>query len=192
MTRHRQAKTNKARSVSLVVVLLAMTIVLQRFLAIRTPIISINFAFMPVMLAGMLLGWRGSTFVAVVSDIIGALCFPSGSFFLGYTLTALLSGLVAGILYCPDGIKLERRFIIRLIICVVVTVILLNGVLNTIWVIWMLGGASTVVVPLRILKQCLMLPVEILTMVVIARAFSGQLNRLFFTPAPAEEEDDQN
>ena len=47
----------RARRVILTAILIATTIVLQRFLAIRTPIIQINFMFVSVMLAGMMLGW---------------------------------------------------------------------------------------------------------------------------------------
>lgn len=182
----------RVQKVILSALLIAATIVLQRFLSIRTPIIAINFSFAPIMLAGLTLGPLGATFVAVVSDLIGALLFPSGSFFWGYTLTALLAGLTAGLcLHRKTGIKIDRGFIIRLILCVVITVALLNGVLNTIWVIITMGGASNVVIPIRILKQCLMLPVEFLTMLALARIFGKQLNQQYFNSPEPDSKDDQ-
>lgn len=174
----------RVQKVILVALLIAATIILQRFLSIRTPIIAINFSFAPIMLAGVILGWPGAVLVAVISDLIGALLFPSGSFFWGYTLTALLAGLTAGLcLYRKTGIKVDRGFLLRLLLCVVITVALLNGVLNTLWVIITLGGASNVVIPIRILKQCLMLPIEFFTMLALVKLFATQLNRQYFPAA---------
>lgn len=190
----------RARKVVLTAILIATTIVLQRFLSFRTPIIQVNFMFVPIMLAGMMLGWRGATLVAVISDLIGALLFPSGSFFPGYTLTALLMGLTTGLcLYRADGIKLDKGFVFRLIICILIITGLLNGGLNTLWVLMMTGEASNIIVPVRIAKQLIMAPVMLLTMLAVVRLFAARLNQLAFSaeddaeldaneaPASAEE-----
>lgn len=182
----------RARKVILTAVLIAITIVLQRFLSIRTPILQINFMFVPVLLAGMMLGWRGATFVAVISDLIGASLFPSGSFFPGYTLTALLMGLTAGLcLYRPARIKLDKRFVIRLVICAVIIAGALNGGLNTVWVLMTAGEASNIIIPVRIAKQLIMVPVMVLTMVAIVRIFAPRLNQLVFDAETDERQDDQ-
>lgn len=180
MTNHpAPRKMPRARQVTLIAILIAATIVLQRFLSFRTPIIQINFMFVPVMLAGMMLGWPGATFIATVSDLIGALLFPSGSFFFGYTLTAFLMGLVAGIcLYRPDGVRLDKKFIVRLIICILLIAGVLNGGLNTVWVLMMTGDASRIVVPLRITKQLIMAPVMLATMTAVVKIFGARINRL--------------
>lgn len=181
MSNHHPASRTmpRARKVILIAILIALTIVLQRLLAFRTPIIQINFMFVPVMLAGMLLGWPGATFVATVADLIGALLFPSGSFFFGYTLTAILTGFTAGIcLYRPDGVKLDRNFVIRLVLCILIITGVLNGGLNTIWVLMMTGDASNIIVPVRIVKQLVMAPIMLLTMLALMKIFAPRLNRL--------------
>lgn len=128
------------------------------------------------------MGWRGGVFVAVVADLIGALLFPSGSFFLGYTLTALLKGLSAGLLlYSKDGVRLNRKFVVRLIICVVIWCVLLNGVLNTIWVFIMSGSAANLIVPVRVAKQLVMAPIMVAVMVAVTKMFGKQLNQLALT-----------
>lgn len=173
----------KIRKIVLTAFLIASMVVLQRFLAIRTPIISIGFSFVPVMLAGMMLGWKYSTFVAVIADLIGALLFPSGPFFIGYTLTAALTGLAAGLcLYQPQGIKINKRFLIGLLIYVIISTALLHGVLNTIWIIITTGGASKVVIPVRVAKQLIMAPIEFLTILGLAKLFGQRINQLLFVP----------
>lgn len=191
MNKNRPAPQNlpRARKVILVAILIATTVVLQRLLAFRTPIIQVNFMFVPVMLAGIMLGWPGATFVTTVSDLIGALLFPSGQFFFGYTLTAILTGFVAGIcLYRPSGVKLDRNFVVRLVICILMITGLLNGGLNTIWVLMMTGDASKIVVPVRIIKQLIMAPIMLAVMIAIVKIFGNRINQFAFSQAEAEHD----
>lgn len=136
----------------------------------------------------MMLGWKYSTFIAVVADLIGAILFPSGAFFIGYTLTAALTGFFAGILlYQPKGIKVNRKFIIRLLVYVLISTGVLHGGLNTLWIMITTGGASNVIVPVRIAKQLLMAPIEFLTILALAKLFGARINQLLF-PKVSESE----
>lgn len=176
-----QTSTLHARKIILMAFLTASTVVLARFLAIRTPVISIGFSFVPVMLAGMILGWKAAAFVAAAADLIGALLFPSGAFFVGYTVTAALTGLCAGLLlYSPQGIKVNRRFLLKLLIYVLISTAVLHGGLNTLWIILTTNGASHVIVPVRIAKQLLMAPIEFVTILALAKVFAARINQLFF------------
>lgn len=187
MTNHPAPHTlSRAHQVTLTAILIAAVIVLQRFLSIRTPIIQINFMFLPIMLAGMLMGWKGATFVATVADLIGALLFPSGSFFFGYTLTAALTGLASGLcLYRPSGIELDRNFVLRLVLCILIVTGVLNGGFNTLWILLTTNSASNIIIPVRIAKQLIMAPVMFVTMTTVVKLFSARLERLT-QPAPAE------
>lgn len=188
------AKTavGRIRTIAISALLIASQVVLARFLSIQTPILTISFSFLPIYLAGLILGWGGATLVALISDLIGALLFPVGSFFFGYTLTTTLTGLVAGLtLYRRGGIKVDRRFVLRLLICVVIVTGLLNGGLNTLWIMITTGGASNVIIPVRIAKQLIMAPIQFLTILAIAKAFGVRLNQLFFAHAITPESDPQ-
>lgn len=171
----------QARKIVLIAGFIAATIVLQRLLAFRTPIIQVNFMLVPIFLSAIMLGWRSSTFVAVISDLIGALLFPSGAFFIGYTLTAALTGFVAGAcLYRPDGVRLDRAFLLRLALSILIIMGLLNGVLNTIWIFMLSGAAGNVIVPLRIVKQLLMAPIIYLVMLALLKTFAPRIQQLAF------------
>ena len=77
--------------------LTALQVVLSRFFSIPVgSVLKFSLGFLPVALAGALDGVPGACLVALVSDLLGALLFPQGSFFIGYTLTAVLSGAKAG------------------------------------------------------------------------------------------------
>lgn len=78
--------------------LIALQVVLSRFLSIETPFVKIGTGFLPVMLSGSLFGPMGGLIVGGVSDFLGAMLFPFGAYFPGFTITAAFSGLVYGLM----------------------------------------------------------------------------------------------
>ena len=70
----------KYKKIILIATFIALEVVLARFLSIRTPIITIGFSFLPIMLSGIILGPKYTTLIALISDLIGAILFPSGAF----------------------------------------------------------------------------------------------------------------
>lgn len=169
---------SRTKKIILCALFIATTIVLGRILSIRTPIITIGFAFVPIMLSAIILGPKYSTFIATISDIIGALVFPTGSFFFGFTITAFLTGLTHGLLLYRKKFKVDKWFIIRLVISTVIVAGILNGVLNTIWIIMITKGASKIIITTRVLKQLVMAPVMIITILSIGKIFEDKINKL--------------
>lgn len=126
-------RTNK--KIILTAILLAMLIVLSRFLSIKTPITKISFAFVPTMLCAIWLGPKWTILLNVLGDVIGATLFPSGAFFIGYTISTAVSAAIYGfILYKkePDSYN-DKQLLLRLIIATVLVAIVVNMGLNTLW-----------------------------------------------------------
>ncbi len=169
---------NKSKRILLCALFIASTVVLGRILAIRTPIITIGFSFVPIMLGAIILGPKYSTFIATISDIIGALLFPTGSYFLGFTITAFLTGLTYGLLLYRKEFKIDKSFIIRLIISTIIVTGLLNGGLNTVWIIMINKSASKIVIPIRILKQLIMAPIKVFTIISLCKILEERLKKL--------------
>lgn len=141
--------TKRIRFLVCIAMLSAMQVVLSRFLSIQTPIAKIGFGFVPVMFAGALYGVGGGALAGALSDVIGALLFPSGSYFPGYTLTAALSGAVYGwLLYrrydiaqLPPKECGKSRFLfalrhglVRILLAYVITTLSVTLALNTFWI----------------------------------------------------------
>ena len=78
-------------------VLISTEVVLSRFFSISAWNIKIGFSFLPVVVAALLLGSLQAGIVAGLGDLIGALLFPIGAYFPGFTLTAFLTGIVFGL-----------------------------------------------------------------------------------------------
>jgi len=169
---------SKTKRILLCALFISSTIVLGRILSIRTPIITIGFSFVPIVLSAIILGPKYSTFIATICDIIGALLFPTGSFFFGFTITAFLTGLTFGLLLYRKQFKVDKWFIIRLIISTLIVTGLLNGVLNTIWIMIITKGASKIIITTRVLKQLVMTPVMIVTILSIGKLFEERINKL--------------
>ena len=84
--------------------LVALDIVLSRFGSINLWNTRIGFGFVPIVVAGMLLGPFKAAVTAAVADVIGALLVPTGAFFPPLTVTAVLRGILYGIMlkYVPE------------------------------------------------------------------------------------------
>lgn len=165
----------KRKKIILSGLFIASTIILGRILSIRTPIITIGFSFLPIILSAIILGPKYSTFISTISDIIGSLLFPSGSYFWGFTVTAFLTGLIYGLILYRKEFKLDKNFIIRVIISSLIVTVFLNGFLNTVWVIMITKNASKIVVPVRLLKQLIMMPIIAITTIGICKILEERI-----------------
>ena len=157
---------------------IASTIVLGIIISIRTIIITIGFSFVSIMLEAVILRPKYSIFIVTISDIIGSLLYPTGSYFFGFTITAFLVGLTYGILLYRKEFKIDRSFIIRLTISTIIVTGILNGLLNTVWIVMINKNASKIVLPIRIIKQLIMVPIKVFTMIGLCKIFEERIKKL--------------
>ena len=169
---------NKQKRILLCALFISSCVVLSRFLSVRTPIITVGFSFVPIMLCAIILGPKYSVFVSTISDILGALLFPTGSYFFGFTITSFLTGLTYGLFLHRKVFKLDKEFFIRLIISTLIVTVAYNGILNTLWIIIINNSASKIVVPVRMLKQLVMFPIIIFTITLLCKTLEERLKRL--------------
>lgn len=116
------------KSVSALGVLVAMEIILSRFLSIHTWNLKIGFSFIPIVVTAMLFGILEAGLAGAVGDIIGAFLFPVGTYFPGFTLTAFLNGVIFAVF-------LKKKVTLVRIIAAVLLVQLIGSLfLNTFWI----------------------------------------------------------
>ena len=169
----------KIKKIIISALLLAAAIVINRFLSVNTSIVSIGFTFVPLMLAGIILGWKYSLVIAALTDLIGALLFPFGSYFVGYTISSALTGLVYGLLlYRKDEFVVDKKFMIHLIIAILIVCIFINGGLNTLWLVITSKKAFLAILPTRVIKQLLMIPIMFVTMVSLTKLLTKNINEV--------------
>jgi ECF transporter S component (folate family) len=100
-------KTNKLIALALLV---ATSIILTRFLSFYVPFFGANtiragLGHVPILLTGILFGPLAGAMVGAVSDVIGTLLFNPLPYFPGFTLSAALTGVIAGLM-----IKLLEKY----------------------------------------------------------------------------------
>lgn len=150
-------KTNVNRLVAMGL-LIALEIVLSRFLSISLPLFKVGFAFLPTAVMGILYGPWVAGIGAVIADIIGASLFPVASFFPGFTLSAFLRGFGYGMFLHKTDVSMPR-----LIVCCTVLQIVLSLGLNTLWLHLMAGMPFLPFMISRIPQVVLMIPVMVMT-----------------------------
>ena len=154
-------KMSKTKKLILVSLLIAMEIVLTRFLAIETPVVRIGLGFIPMAIAGTLFGPVTGGIAYGVSDILGMLLLPKSAYFPGFTISAVLSGAMYGIfLYKKDSY-------LRIILCVLAIGIAIDLGLNTFWLSIILGKGYLALLPVRIVKTAIMLPIQVISIKVV-------------------------
>lgn len=165
-------KKIKTRSLARLAVLVALEVVLSRFLSINLWSNKIGFAFVPVAVTAMLYGPLTTGVTAAIADVIGAALFPSGPFFPGFTLTAFLNGVVFSLAFH------KRRTAPRILLGVLARELGFSLFLNTLWLSVMYDSPYF---PLLIggrLWQCVvMVPVQFFVIFVLSKAMDGYLRK---------------
>lgn len=168
----------KIKKIILISILLATLIILSRFLSIKTPLLKISLAFIPTILCAIWLGPKWTVLLNVLGDIIGATLFPTGPFFIGYTISTAISGMIYGLLLYKkeDNSYIDNQFLIRLIISVIAVTCISNIGLNTLWVSITTGKAFIVLLATRIVKELVMIPIQIVVIVFIEKMLRKPFN----------------
>lgn len=151
--------------------LVALEIVFSRFLSFSTFNLKIGFGFVPVVIAAMLYGPVYGGITAALADFLGANLFPIGAYFPGFTFTAFLMGAVYGIF-------LHKKVNIgRVLLAVGIVRFALSLGLNTLWISILSGKGYVALLPLRLLQEGIMVPVQVLLIMLIGQKLPSLLKR---------------
>lgn len=133
----------------------ALSVILTSFFSISTPIFTIGFGTIPIVFSSIMFGPLIGGITGALSDFIGAMLFPKGPFFLGFTITGFLNGALYGLFLHnkPKSIK-------RITLCVITSTLVLYLGLNTYWISIMTGKGFIALLPQRIIKEIVTIPVN--------------------------------
>ena len=161
-----QEKKTGSRTIVMLGLLTAIEIVLSRFCSISAWNIKIGLAFVPLVLAAMLYGPLAGGAVGAVVDLIGALLFPIGAYFPGFTLTAFLNGMFFGLLLH------KKRTMPRVICAVAVTQLCCSLLLNTLWISLLYGSPFEKLLIARGVQCTVLVPTQIIVIGILTRSTS--------------------
>jgi len=130
-------------------VLALLTININQFL-------QIGFTSLTHAMTGYLYGPVVAGVAGGLADIIKYLLKPDGAFFPGFTLNEIVVGTLYGMFFYKKKITVPRCIGSRFIIT-----FLINLTMTPLWLSIMYGNAYKVMVPARIIKNLVMIPIDI-------------------------------
>lgn len=119
------------------------------------PYIRIGFSGIPNRIVDFLFGPIVGGIFGGIMDVLKYMVKPNGPFFIGFTLDAILGGVIYGIFLYKKPLNWWRVLIPEILVKVFI-----NCGLNTLWVSMLYGKGFMVLLPARIIKNAIMLPID--------------------------------
>ena len=163
----------QVRTLTGVTMLLAMSVVISFTASVRvTETIKIGLGYLITALLGMLYGPFTAALAAGAGDLIKYLLKPDGAYFFGFTLTAMLGGVVYGVFFYREKCTIPRAIASKATVS-----LLLNCLLNTVWVSWLYGMPFLGALGPRVIKNLMALPFEIVLLYIVLNGMNKVIQR---------------
>lgn len=146
---------NSTRRLVMCGMLVALDVVLTRFASVNLWDRRIGFSFAAVALAAYWYGPWTAALVHGAADAIGAVLFPVGAYFPGYTLTAALIGVLYGLCF------FDNRRLWRVALGVVSAQAVCSVGLNSLWIAVTNHTPLAALLPGRLVQAAVMTPVQL-------------------------------
>ena len=136
------------QEVTWMALLIALQMVLSK-LSVGSNTLKVGFSFIAIGLLGYYFGPFKAAIANVLADVISNVVLPSsGGFFIGFTFSALVAGVIYGFMLYNHKVTILRTFITVLLITVIV-----NTGLNTLWIHMMTNVPYVVLLVPRLTKE---------------------------------------
>lgn len=143
------------KSIALSGMFIAISVVLSFFKIDLAPTIQISFAALPIAAGGMLFGPVVGGAIGLISDPLGYIVHPAGFFFPGFTLNAMLIGILFGFVFYKRKVTWKSVILTSLTVTIVI-----NWGLTTLWLSIMFKNAFFVLLGARIVKNIILFPID--------------------------------
>lgn len=134
-----------------------------------TPTVRISLDYLVNVATGALFGPAAGALCGGLGDFLGWVVHPTGPFNPGFTFSAMVNGLIYGLMLYDRPSSWKRTLLAQALVVVVT-----NLCLNTLWLQLYYGRAFFSILPLRALKNLIQYPVDAALMC----ALMSQLPRL--------------
>ena len=138
------------------------------------PYIKIGFSGLPNRIVECLFGPVIGCIFGGTMDILKFIAKPDGPFFFGFTFDAMLAGVLYGSILYKKPVTIPRVFVAELAAKVIV-----NCGFNTLWISVLYGKGFLAILPMRLLKNAIMLPIDTIitfAMLTLATQIATQLH----------------
>ena len=137
------------------------------------PYINIGFSWIPNRIVDFMFGPIVGMIYGGAMDIVKWMAKPDGDFMIIYTFVPMLTGIIVGTLLYKKPVSLVRIIIVQIIIK-----IFINAGLNTYLMSVTGGKAFMELLPLRLLKNVIMIPIDSMILFIVLTTVAGILPKL--------------
>lgn len=162
------------RTLTLTAMLIALWIGLDRFSILILPTIKIKLTFIPFAFIASMFGPFVAMLSGFITEMVSFFISPQGgAFFPGFSVSAAITGVIYGMFLYKNPITLKNTFIAKALVN-----ILINIGLNTYWLSLLQGEAIRVLLPVRAVKNLVLLPFETVLMYLTLKSIMKIYNNM--------------
>lgn len=155
------------RDLVLLGIVVAMKIVLSRF-TVGTTIVHVSLGFIGSVMLGYLFGPVWGAVGGGISDLVSSALFANdGGFFIGFTLSAMVGPFIYGLIFYKKHVKIWR-----IILAVLLTTVIVNIGMNTLWLHFLYGLDFRAALIQRVPKEAIAPWIEMIVIYFVLRGLS--------------------
>ncbi len=165
----------KTKTIVICGLLLAISLMLNTQALKIEGITIITFSFIANSIAGFLFGPVVSGILGGLTDALTHVINPKGAYFFGFTFNAILGGIFYGSLLYRK-IYGSKNLVLRIVICKILISIIVNLSLGTLWYSMFSGKGFLILLPARIYKELIVIPIHCIVMYILLKA----INKMYY------------
>lgn len=154
------------RVMTLAALLISLNVVLDKISIGSDNLLKISLSFIGTALIGYFLGpWLGGIAMVLADLISNTILATAGNFFFGFTFSAFISGVIAGIFLYDQKISLGRAFIYEFI-----QILITNAIFTTLWINLLYHTPFDKLLLVRMPKELISWPIESIVVFLVLTA----------------------
>lgn len=129
-----------------------------------------GFGFIPIAIAAYYYGCSGGIIVAALGDILGTIIAPMGPYFPGFTLSAMLTGIIFGLFL------FKNANVVKTVFAVITNQIICTLILNTYFISVLYTKAFGVLITSRAVQAVITTAVQIPIIILLIKVVLKKVN----------------
>ncbi len=157
------------RTVAICSMMVAINVILGYFTLNFSSYLRVGFGFVTLPVVAMFFGPVAALASGILQDLISFILKPTGGYLFTLTLNVGISGMIYGLMLYKKKITFLRVFFVKLLIIVVV-----NIILNSIGLSATVGSGLIGILPARIIKNIILLPIQSIIVYLLLKAVQAK------------------
>ena len=175
--REAAAALRKPRLLAVAALFLALCVAISSFFIPLVNNLRVYFTFVPKALCAAVCGPVAALVFGLADDLLGVMIHPSGAFFFGYTVSAML-----GMVIYALGLFRRKITILRLALTKLAVNLLVNVGLGALWSSMIYGKAYLFYAGSSLVKNLILWPAEVILLAVFFRLLGPTMERAKLIP----------